>query len=108
MAKTITFNWEGTAYTLEFNRKSVETMEKQGFIASEIADKPMTTLPMLFRGAFLMHHVATRRDTIDAIYNAMGNKMELLQKLAEMYNEPLEAMLDDGEDGKNLTWGANW
>lgn len=31
-------------------------MEKRGFVASDITDKPMTTPPALFAGAFLAHH----------------------------------------------------
>ena len=45
MAKQITFEFDGKEYVLEFTRKSIETMEKQGFIANEIAEKPVSTLP---------------------------------------------------------------
>ena len=95
MAKQITFEFEDKEYILEFTRKSVETMEKQGFVANEIAEKPMSTLPALFAGAFIAHHPYTKKETID--------------KIAEMYNEPIMALIDEpSEDEGNVNWGASW
>lgn len=109
MAKTINLTYEGTDYTLEFTRKSVEMMEKQGFNVSDIRTKPVSTLPTLFAGSFLAHHRWTKDETIEAIFKKIPNKDDFLEKLAEMYNEPLEAMLDEpeGEEG-NVTWGASF
>lgn len=98
-------------YTLEFTRKSVETMEKQGFVAADVERKPMTLLPTLFAGAFLAHHRFVKRDVIDNIYNRLNRKDELISKLVEMYNEPLLTLLDDPEsesDEGNLEWTAAW
>ena len=109
MAKTITIQYEGTEYTLEFTRKSIEQMERQGFDIGEIRDKPMTTLPGLFAGAFLAHHRFVKKDVIDAIFTKITNKQEFLSKLAEMYSEPLEALMDEPEESEgNATWGASW
>ena len=109
MAKQITFEFEGKEYVLEFTRKSIETMEKQGFIASEIAEKPVSTLPALFAGAFLAHHPYVKREVIDKIFDKLTNKQELIGKLAEMYNEPIMALMDEpGEDEGNVNWAASW
>lgn len=109
MAKQITFEFEGKDYTLEFTRKSIEQMERQGFVASDIETKPVTTLPALFAGAFLAHHRFVKRDVIDRIFEKLTNKQELIQKLAEMYNEPLLTLVDEPEDDKgNVNWGASW
>lgn len=109
MAKTITIQYEGTEYTLEYTRKSIETMERQGFVVSDIEEKPMSTLPTLFAGAFLAHHRFVKRDVIDAIFAKIPNKGEFIGKLAEMYNEPLEALMDEPEESEgNLSWGASW
>ena len=109
MAKQINFEFEGKEYILEFTRKSIELMEKQGFIASEITEKPMLTLPTLFAGAFLAHHKFVKRDVVDRIFDKMTNKQELIGKLAEMYNEPIMALMDepDGDEG-NVNWEASW
>lgn len=109
MAKTITIKYEGTEYTLEFTRRSIEAMERQGFVIGDIKTKPMTTLPTLFAGAFLAHHRFIKRDVVDAIFEKLSNKEKFLEKLAEMYAEPLEALMDEPEESEgNLTWGASW
>lgn len=109
MAKTITFNFEGTEYTLEFTRASVATLERQGFNINDIADKPLTTLPALFAGAFIAHHRFVKREVIDRIFEKMTNKKDLVMKLAEMYNETIESLVDEPEESEgNLEWGASW
>ena len=109
MAKTITLTYEGTKYTIEFTRKTVEIMEKNGFNIRDIRTAPMTTLPTLFAGAFLANHRWLKDETIEKLFKLIPNKDDFLEKLAEMYNEPLEAMLADPEESEgNVTWGADF
>lgn len=84
-------------------------MEKKGFIASDITEKPMTTLPALFAGAFLAHHRFVKEDIIDDIYSKLTKKEDLIGKLAEMYNEPILALVEEPEKAEgNLDWTATW
>lgn len=109
MAKTINFDYEGVSYTLEYTRKSIEIMERRGFRISDIGEKPITTLPALFAGAFLAHHRFVKQEVIDNIFGKLKNKEELLSKLAEMYNEPFVSMMDEPEESEgNLDWGTSW
>lgn len=113
MAKQLTINDPvfGVTYTLEFTRKTIELMEKNGFVVTDMERKPMTLLPALFAGAFLAHHRFVKRDVIDAIYAKLNHKDELIVALVEMYNEPLMALLDEPEqenDEGNLSWKAGW
>jgi hypothetical protein len=109
MAKQLIFNFEDKEYTLEFNRRTVAQMEKNGFIASEITEKPMSTLPALFAGAFLANHKFVKQDVIDKIYSKLTKKEDLIGKLAEMYNEPIMALVEEPEDDKgNVNWTATW
>lgn len=113
MAKQLTISdpVSGVTYTLEFTRKTIELMEKNGFVAADMERKPMTLLPALFAGAFLAHHRFVKRDVIDAIYAKLNHKDELIGALVEMYNEPLMALLDEPEqenDEGNLSWKAGW
>ncbi len=113
MVKQLTINdpVSGVTYTLEFTRKTIELMEKNGFIVADVERKPMTLLPALFAGAFLAHHRFVKRDVIDAIYAKLNHKDELIGALVEMYNEPLMALLDEPEqenDEGNLSWKAGW
>jgi DnaJ-class molecular chaperone len=71
----------------------------------------MLTLPKLFAGAFKAHHkFDTKQKTIDEMFELFTNKQALVEKLAEMYSEPMETLMDDdkratydrfGEDGLN-------
>ena len=109
MSKQLNFEYKGIKYTLEFTRRTVEQMEKDGFVAEEIKAKPMTMLPTLFAGAFKAHHKFVKPEVIDEIYSKMTNKADLIGKLAEMYNEPIMALIDEpDESSENLTWTQSW
>ena len=109
MIKQLKFTYQDKPYCLEYTRKSVEIMEKGGFVASDIKDKPMTTLPALFAGAFLANHRFVKQEVIDEIFSKMTNKSELIGKLAEMYNEPIMTLIDEPEEAEgNLDWTASW
>ena len=109
MAKQLKLIDKTGEYTLEYNRRSIEQMERTGFVVSDITDKPMTVLPALFAGAFLKNHRKVKRDAIDAIFDRVSDKQGLIGKLAEMYNEPIEALLDEPEEDEgNATWEASW
>lgn len=113
MAKQLTINdpTTGVTYTLEYTRKTIELMEKNGFVAVDMEKKPMTMLPALFAGAFLAHHRFVKRDVIDNIFARMTHKGELISALSEMYNDPLLTLLDEpeqeGNEG-NLNWKTGW
>ena len=109
MAKQLKFTFEGKEYVLEFTRRTVTEMEKKGFIAAEVEQKPMSTLPALFEGAFLAHHRFVKKDVIDNIFAHMTNKGDLIGKLAEMYNEPIMALVEEPEESEgNVSWTASW
>lgn len=108
MAKTIKFSFEGTDYTLEFTRKSIETMEKQGFILSTVADKPISVLPTLFKGAFLAHHKFVRTEVVEKIFAKMTNREQLFTTLVDMYNEPIVALMNEpADDEGNISWATD-
>ena len=109
MSKQLNFKYNGTEYTLEYTRRTVEQMEREGFVADDLKSKPLTMLPTLFAGAFKAHHRYVTREVIDEIYSKMTNKADLIGKLAEMYNEPIMALIDEPvESAENLTWTQSW
>ena len=109
MSKQLRFTYDDKEYCLEFTRKSVELMEKNGFVASDITSKPMTVLPALFAGAFLANHRFVKNEVINEIFSKMTNKSELIGKLSEMYNEPIMALVDEPEESEgNVDWTASW
>ena len=109
MSKQLNFKYNGVAYTLEFTRRSVEQMEREGFVADDLKVKPMLTLPALFAGAFKAHHKFVKPEVIDEIYSKMTNKGDLIGNLAEMYNETLATLFEEPADSaENLTWTQSW
>lgn len=106
MAKKIVINYEGSDYTLEFNRSTVRRMEESGFVVN--TDKPATMILDLFFGAFQMHHRRIDRKLTEKIWDAQHQKEELLAILVSMYMEPISSLMeeeDSGEDeDKNPTW----
>ena len=113
MAKTITFTYKKTAYTLEFTRETVSLLEQSGLSLADvqgIMDKPITSMKMLFTGAFLAHHrkAASITTLIDEIWETIPDKEGLIENLVEMYVEPVESMMSDPEDEKGkTTWTVN-
>lgn len=110
MAKQIKFEHKGKEYTLEYTRESVKQMEREGFVASDIVNKPMLTLPKLFAGAFKAHHrFDVKQKQIDEMFDLFTNKGALIEKLAEMYHEPMETLMDDVTDeGNAIAWDASF
>lgn len=109
MNKQLKFTYQDKDYCLEFTRKSVEAMERSGFVASDIESKPMTVLPALFKGAFLANHRFVKAEIVDEIFSKMTNKSELISKLSEMYNEPILTLVDEPEESEgNVDWTASW
>lgn len=100
----ITFSYGGVDYCLEYTKRSVKTMEDRGFVPSKILEAPMTYLPELFAGAFLANHKFVRKELIDEIYAAMDGKRELVNTLIEMYNEPINALTEDADEGNAIAW----
>ena len=104
---SLKLNYNGTPYVLEYNRKSVQRMEQNGFNIEKVSDAPMTMLPELFAGAFLANHKFVKRSLIDEIFDAVPNRMELMNKLAEMYAEPYATLMNNEVDEANqgkVTW----
>ena len=109
MGKQINFEYKDKEYTLEYTRESVKQMEREGFVANDIVAKPMTTLPKLFAGAFKAHHrYDVKQKQIDEIFELFTNKQALIEKLAEMYAEPIETLMDDVNEGNAIVWEASF
>lgn len=107
MDKKLTFTYDDKDYVLEYTKNTVRQMERSGFIANDLEDKPMTVLPTLFAGAFLANHSSVKREKIDIIYSKMGDKKRLIAALSEMYNDTVETLLEEPEEG-NVEWTQNW
>lgn len=104
MSTKISFTYDGKDYCLEYNKKTVKAMESRGFQLGRFIEAPMTTLPDLFAGAFLANHKYTDRKVIDAIFEKMEDKKALVETLHTMYNEPIDELMSDVEEGNGVAW----
>ena len=110
MSKCLDFEYKGDKYCLEYTRETVKQMEREGFRSEDLLSKPMLTLPKLFSGAFKAHHkFGVKEKTIEEMFGLFTNKDALFEKLLEMYNEPMETLLDEPKDeGNAIAWEANF
>ena len=106
MAKTINFQYKDKVYTLEFTRETVKALQRTGFKASDLADYPDLTLPKLFFGAFRANHPTMRMALAEEILDNIKDRTKLIDKLSEMYSEPLETLMDDSAG--NVEWTADF
>lgn len=104
----ITLRYEdGRVYTLEFSRDTVKLTEESGFERNKVSNHEMTQVPLLFFGAFKMHHPeVTKEETDKILFEDLGGLSDALSsKLIALYNEPYESLFN--EEGKvknpNLT-----
>lgn len=108
MSKQIVFTFEGKEYTLAYNRNAVKLMEANGFNAEELRAKPNLQIERLFAGSFIAHHKYVKQDVIDKIFKALPEKDKLLNKLIEMYNEPMESLFAEPDEGNAVSWKATF
>ena len=103
----LTFDYNGTTYTMEFNRRSVEVLEKNfGMSVSKAlnGDINMSDLPNVFRCSLLMHHPRMKQQTVDMLYDQMGNKTDLMSALLELVAVAANSLFEEPEEGKAISW----
>ena len=92
----------GREYTLEFSRKSVAKAEQAGLEVNRLESASMTMIPILFWGAFLMHHPQMTREQTDKIlFDGLGglNATEM-EYLGRLYAEPFQTLISaEGAEG---------
>lgn len=110
--KTITLTYDGSKYILRYTLKTIKKLADKGVGIDKVrnlSDEPWIMLD-LFKGAFLAEHEGISPEKVEAIYASIPNKIGFLEKLAECYSEPLDALMDEpDEDSKgNANWETNW
>ena len=95
----------GEKYTLEFSRETVVFTNRLGFKASEIEDNFEEMFPILWYGAFRMHHKSlSKTQTWDIFEKKLGGHITAaaLTRLGELYSAPKNSMVvEDEEEAKN-------
>ena len=98
------FTYKDNEYTLEFTRNTVMETERMGFDMDKIDSAPVTSLTLLFRGAFLAHHRTLTFAEIDEILDNI-EKDGLLTALCRLYMDAIKPLLENEEHSKNaIKW----
>lgn len=86
---------EGREYTLEYSRKTVAKTEQAGLDINQLESKSMTMIPLLFWGAFLMHHPSMTREQTDKIlFDGLGGLNEdEMAYLGKLYATPFNTLI---------------
>lgn len=93
----------GKEYTLEYNRKTVSRTEQAGLDIQSIESKSMTMIPLLFWGAFLMHHPhMTREQTDKILFDGLGGLGEdEMAYLGKLYSAPFQTLIAGSDEAAN-------
>lgn len=94
---------EGREYTLEFSRKTVAKTEQAGLDINKIESASMTMIPILFWGAFLMHHPHMTREQTDKILfeGLSGLTEQEMTHLGKLFAEPFQTLIAGVDEGAN-------
>ena len=103
MEKTLTFKDNGTEYKLTFTRETMIATENRGFNINNVIDKPISSLTILWRGAFLANHASLTFAEIDELFNKV-EKAGLLDALLELYKAPIESLFDEDNSKNAIKW----
>ena len=106
MEKTLKFKDNGKEYTLTFTRETVMNTENMGFNIAFVADKPITALTLLWRGAFLANHDDLTIAEVDALFTRV-KKDGLLDALLDLYRAPIESLFDEENSKNAIAWTVN-
>lgn len=104
--KILKNNKTGEEYILEYDRESVQQIEKLGFSINEVENKPMIMFPLMFRGAFIKNHKYIKDKEINEIYDKIKNKTALFHDVMQMITECYETLISDSEE--NDEGNADW
>lgn len=108
MSKTIEFTYKDVDYKLEYTRQTLEKMEADGIVLSEMNRKPVTILPKLFQYAFYAHHKRIKKTEVEEIFHMFTNKNEMYTKLSEMATDTLNTLFEENNSKNALSWKANF
>lgn len=89
-----------TVYELEFSRETAIWTNNHGFMRDQLTNNPEEMIPILFFGAFRMHHKNVARNKTDEIlYEILGGlSKKILNRLLELYNAPFNTLVKDDDE----------
>ena len=108
---SISFDYNGKHYCLEYTRATVQLMERAGFCPNDIDQKPALRLEQMWAGAFLKNHQNVPDRVISELFGKMGDRKKLFSLLNDMISETYNSLVeeseaDEGDQGNVVSWTA--
>jgi hypothetical protein len=109
MNTIINLDYKGETFKLEYDKTSVKALENLGVNLSNLLQKPISNIDMMFQCAFIKNHPETPITKIDEILSSCQNKTELVTSLITMINEVCDIVTGepDKEASKNVSWAVS-
>lgn len=105
LIKPVTFTWEGSEYTLDFNRASVKCAERDFDITVKtFAEQKMTVFDDVFYCALLTRQPNMKRSVSDRICWNMTNKAELYIRLYLLFANAVNTLYEEPDEGNAISW----
>lgn len=106
MEKTLSFTIDGKNYNLTYTRATVMATERMGFRLGEVKAQPLTSITLLWRGAFLANHDTLTIAEIDELFSRVQKK-GLMDALIELYSAPVDSLFDEENSKNAVAWTVN-
>ena len=103
MENTLSFNANGKEYKLSFTRETIIATENMGFNINDVMTKPIGSMTILWRGAFLAHHDSLTIAEVDELFKKV-DKSGLLDALLDLYKAPIESLFDEENSKNAIKW----
>ena len=105
---TISFEYDGKEYTLEYTASALKQMERQGFKFAKLDEIVLTAPLELFIGAFNANHKNTPRKLREEIYEQLCETEEGGEALTEVIGSMLSEAIEELNSHRgNIKWSKN-
>lgn len=104
---SIEFEYEGTTYTLEYDRESAKLAESRYDISLDSLNTfSLSRFENLFAGALIKHHPRMKTSTMQHLFDVIDDKQDLYPELGLMYAETLNTLF--GEEDASGEAKVGW
>lgn len=104
----IKFKYNDKEFMLDFDRASVEFLERSGFSLTEYTGHIATMQPILFRGSFIKNHKFERNLDYNKMWDSIKNKKKFQEALLDMVAETYQSLMGGNEENEDNEGNENW
>lgn len=101
MSKKVIVEVKGVSYTLEFNRWAIKRIEALGFSVTNVSEKLVTNIELLFQGSLMKNHLSIKPKQAATIMDDLMEDYDVSDLLDILIDLYMDAMPVIGEQGDN-------